>query len=351
MGPKDLLTTAIGIVLGVILEKPLTDLRDTLLLRVKRIFYKKPQPVSEEFSFGSIKTSWRVLDGTGEETYEPETITTHFESKKAAIDPLIREQKEEIQKHQENLRKQGKHYSWNGEQLTLDKFIISRSGYEENLQLELWFQETDYYTFLAGDQLLENKEIKEKLIEDTNWEKPIANICNSLGINLTVITEDDYILLTKRSKSVGTYKDLYHISVNEGLNRALDRGVHNQAPDVYRCALRALAEELGIVDVTAQNIELLSFGVDVEHVQWGILGLAKINKTADEILEWRNRGAKDKWETTEIHLLKFHIDEVVKFVANHPNWTPAGLTCLYQTLVHEFKRSKVEEKIHQYIHA
>ncbi len=346
---QDLLSAAVGIVLGVILEDPLTNLRDNLFHRYKRLFYKKRVALSENFTFGNIKTAWRILDGTGEEKYDPETITTHFENKKPTFSSLVKEKREEIEKEQEKLHKEGKAFSWNGDVLTLQKFLISRFGDEENQSLEMWFHLTDYYTFMATNEIMEQKDMQEKIVTDPNWNQPIPTICNSVGVNLAVVTEDEYLILTKRSSDVASYKDLYHISMNEGLNRALDRNIHNPAPDIYRCAIRGLAEELGVSDISTEQISLLSFGVDIEHSQWGILGVAKINKTAEEVQAWRNRGAKDKWEATEMHLLKFRVDDVVKFIAEHPHWTPSGLTCIYHALVHEFKRARVEAAIAKYI--
>ena len=345
MEPKDLITAAVGIALGVLIEDPLTRVRDNLLHKYKKLFYKPPHIPSENFYMGTIKTDWRILDGNGEEEYAPDTITTRFENKNLLLSEEAKKEKAVIETEQKQNHKNGKSFAWNGEIFTIDKFIVTRSGGEEKLALDLWFHEADYYSFLATNRTLQ----KLGIPKDHDWKNPIKGFCNSLGLDLCVVTEDDYLILSKRSGTVGTYKNLYHISVNEGLSRTLDRGVKSQAPDVYRCAIRGIAEELGVPDVNVDDISLLSFGVDTKRAQWGLLGIAKIKRKAEEILEWRKQGAKDKWETGEIHLIKFRLVEIMQFINEHREWTPAGLPTLYHTLVHEFSRKKVHDAIEKYI--
>src|SRR5438876_11203783 len=59
-------------------------------------------------------------------------------------------------------------------------------------------------------------------------------------------TSDGYTFFTQRGKHVGSDPRTYETSVVEGLSRTIDRGTNGEAPDVYRCACRGLAEELGL---------------------------------------------------------------------------------------------------------
>ena len=78
-------------------------------------------------------------------------------------------------------------------------------------------------------------------------------------------------------------------------------------------------------------------------------GLARVQKTAQEILNYRNAGVKDRLENAEIHQLHFDVDEVVAFVFAHQPWAPGGLACLYHTLIHEFGRTRVAEAMARYL--
>ncbi len=54
-----------------------------------------------------------------------------------------------------------------------------------------------------------------------------------------------------------------------------------EAPDVYRCACRGLAEELGLhesVDFSVSDITFLSFGVDTRYALRGLTGIIKVEE-------------------------------------------------------------------------
>ena len=106
--------------------------------------------------------------------------------------------------------------------------------------------------------------MREKYLSEVDWYEAISYFSNSFGVSLAVITSDGYTLFTQRGKSVGTRPKVYDTSVIEGLSRPIDRGTTGEAPDVYRCACRGLAEESGLyeaVDFSVADITFLSFGV------------------------------------------------------------------------------------------
>ena len=62
-------------------------------------------------------------------------------------------------------------------------------------------------------------------------------------LSLVAIVAELCFSATKWTESLpSTYKT----RVVEGLSRPIDRGANGEAPDVYRCAFRGLAEELGL---------------------------------------------------------------------------------------------------------
>lgn len=176
-------------------------------------------------------------------------------------------------------------------------------------------------------------------------------LLNSFGVSLVVITSDHYTLLTQRGRNQGSRPGDYSISVSEGLGRPLDQGTHGLAPDVYRCACRGLAEELGLNeydDFLPSDIVFLSFGVDTQYAQWGLRGIVKVKKQVQDIIDYWNAGVKDKMENTRLFPLKFELETLIPFIFSHEPWAPAGLVCLYHALVHEFGRKKVHEAIEQF---
>lgn len=338
----------VALLIAVLFEEPLTKAKNKVVRKYKRLFYKRPNRIasSEFFSFGPIKTQWMVIDGDGEGEYSPQTIVTHYESHPLELPSDLAKRKKEIQKQEDAKRKAGKPFFWNGTRYFLDRFSVNRTDQYENLALHLWFRPTDYFTFLATNVSLDDKELQKKYVTNVDWETTaVPYFSNDFALYLSIITADEYIILPKRSDIVGIYKNTYTVSLSEGLSRTLDRGTTTLAPDVYRCAIRGIGEELGISDMPVSDVTLLSFGVNTRYVQWSMLGFAKVNKTVEEILAFRSRGVRDKWENSEFNVVKFTLKDVITYVFTHDPWAPGALACLYQTLVHEFGREKTDKEI------
>jgi DNA-binding XRE family transcriptional regulator len=303
------------------------------------------------FSFGKIKTTGLVLEGDGASVYLPQHIRTHYVPVPKELPEELQAKRNQIQKEQEQKKEQGLPFFWNGEIYSLDRFVISREPIKEGMTLDLWFRPSDYYTFQATNMSLDDPSLREKYLKDVDWYETIPHFSHSFGISLVVITSDGYTLLTQRSPRQGSNAGCYSISANEGLSRPLDRGTSSEAPDLYRCALRGLAEELGLrepADFSVSDITFLSFEVDTQYALWGILGMVKVQKTTAHILENWQGGVKDKMENKKLFPVPFTPQDVCSFVFSRENWTPGGLICLYHTLAHEFGRQEVDKIISSY---
>ena len=302
----------------------------------------------EHFSFGELPTSWIVVDGDGTYSYLPQNIIPHFEGTPEELPLELQERRRRVAWQQAENRRQGLLFHWNGQRYSLNRFVISREGLEENLALDLWFTPTDYYTFLATNMALDDHALRAKYLQGADWSRPVPFFSNSFGIYLLVLTADDQVLFTHRGQGVGSRPGEYSVSVCEGLG-VIDTSPRSaQMLDLYGCAERGLSEELGLKeseDFTTEDIHFLSFGVDSWYSQWGLLGFVKVQKTAQAILNYRKVGVKDRMENAQIYVVPFDIDAVVSFVFAHQLWTPGGLTCLYHTLVQEFGRTRVADSV------
>jgi transcriptional regulator with XRE-family HTH domain len=298
----------------------------------------------ECFSFGTLKTTWRTLDGDGRSIYLPQHIRSHYIPFAQELPEELQVRRNHIQHEQEQKREQGLPFFWNGEIYTLDRFVIGREPINEDMTLDLWFRPSDYYTFLATNMSLNEPELREKYLADVDWSETIPYFSNSFGVSLTVVTSDGYTVFTQRGKSVGTRPKVYDTSVIEGLSRPIDRSTTGEAPDVYRCACRGLAEELGLyesVDFSVADILFLGFGVDTRYALRGLNGVVKIKPSRDKLLRRWDNGARDKFENHKLFPVLFTPKDVVSFAYSHLPFAP-GPT-LYNALVHEFGRSAVED--------
>jgi hypothetical protein len=118
---------------------------------------------------------------------------------------------------------------------------------------------------------------------------------------------------------------------------------------MYRCACRGISEELGLhesVDFSISDIQFLSFSVNTHYALYGLQGMIKINKSAEEALSNWHTGVKDKWENTKIFVVPFTPQDICSFVFSHETFS--GLVCLYHSLVHEFGKAQVNRAISSY---
>ena len=296
------------------------------------------------FSFGQVKTTWITLDGDGRGIYLPQHIRSHYIPFAQELPEELHVRRKHIEQEQEQKRAQGLPFFWNGAIYALDRFVIGREPTNEDMTLDLWFRPSDYYTFLATNMSLKDPTLREKYLADVDWSETVPYFSNSFGISLAVVTSDGYTVFTQRGKNVGTRPKVYDTSVIEGLSRPIDRGTTGEAPDVYRCACRGLAEELGLyesVDFSVADITFLSFGVDTRYALRGLTGMVKIKKSIEKLLLFWDNGVRDKFENQQLFPVPFTPKDVVAFAYAHDPFAP-GPT-LYHALVHEFGRSLVED--------
>lgn len=298
----------------------------------------------ECFAFGKLQTTWKTLDGDGSSIYLPQHIRSHYIPFAQELPEELQLRRQRIQQEQEQNKEQGLPFFWNGQVYTLDRFVIGREPINEDMTLDLWFRPSDYYTFLATNMGLKEPELREKYLADIDWSEAIPYFSNSFGISLAVITSDGYTVFTQRGKNVGARPKVYDTSVIEGLSRPIDRSTSGEAPDVYRCACRGLAEELGLqegIDFSMADILFLGFGVDTRYVLHGLNGMVKIKPGIEKLLRRWDNGARDKFENHKLFPVPFTPEAVVSFIYTHLP-SAAGAT-LYNALVHEFGLSVVED--------
>lgn len=300
------------------------------------------------FSFGKLKTTSVVLDGDGTEVYSPNNIHTHYDSVPATFFDEVLQAKQQIQQEQEEKQQRGEPYQWNGEKYHLSRIVISREPIREHMTLGLWFKPRDHYIGLATRRCLDNPDFRTNhLVDEWDWNSPIVSMSCSMGVDLSVITSDNYILLTQRGTNLSVNQSMFSNSVSEAVSPLLDRSTSSQAPDLYRCASRGLSEELGLresVDFFISDILFLSFTVDTHYALYVLRGLVKVNQSAEEILDRWHAGVKDKMENKQIFAVPFTPEDVCSFVFSHKPFC-AGLVCLYHTLVHNFGREHVNSAI------
>ena len=300
------------------------------------------------FQIGTRRGTWFPLDGDGTVEYRLEHITTHYIPSVEQLPEELLKRKEKIAQEQQERKAQGLPFAWNGDTYNLARFVIGREPVHEEMTLDLWFRPSDYYTFLATNKSLDDPAIRMKYLNEPNWYEPIPFFSNSFGVALVVITKDDYCLLTQRSPYQAIQANLYSAAaVVESLSRPVDKRTDSFAPDLYRCACRGLAEELGLleqVDFFPKDILFLNFGVNTTNALWALRGMVRVQRTCQEILDKWSKGVKDKLENQKLYPLPFTPGDYIQFITEHKMVGES----LYYALVHEFGREKVEQVLPSY---
>src|SRR5262249_41711037 len=134
--------------------------------------------------------------------------------------------RQEIADEQDRLKSEGRKHSWNGPTYALEGFVVGRQGVDENPEATLRLSDSDYYTYLAAQQLdrtmRDGKTLREKHLAPFEFSQiPPFMLC-SFGTNMVVVTADDYVLFSMRSHRVRGNEGTWSVSANEALSRSLD---------------------------------------------------------------------------------------------------------------------------------
>ena len=342
----------IGVVIGVLFDEPLHSIKRKVCHWSIYLFKKKEKILPPmEFELGSLKTSYIVIDGNGRFEYTPQTLTCRYEDRPISLPPEIIQLRKKIEKEENERKAQGLYPKWNGPLYALERYAISRTTKDENMELTLSLRPTDHFTFratvLSLDTLLTDSSgkftLRERYLENHYPSESIPFLATGIGINVAIITEDEKILFAERDKSVRCRANELDGSIAEGVDPVQDHAIDRPGPDFYRTVARGVEEEIGI-EISQSDIKLLGFGVDMEYYQWNIIGVVYVNKKAKNILKGRTRGTKGKWENRIVHAIDSDPLTVFKFLKDKKIWS-TGIVTIYWALVHKYGKKKVEDSI------
>jgi hypothetical protein len=236
--------------------------------------HSTPKEEVATLKFGNVATDWFPLEGTGDLPIHPWHLRTLLVAECVALPNDLDALRIETGKEIELKRKLGTSPLWNGGQFSLVSFYPTRYGQTEEPGITFEFQLTDYaayigLTFRADEFGLVNDEngnpttIRAKYFPRFYPERPNPYLTHSFGVNLAVIAEDNKLMLTQRSDLVGSWKNMYHNSMNENMQYPQDMDEFGR-PSFIKTAIRGLWEELGIelgaLGLGSQVIEFLNFG-------------------------------------------------------------------------------------------
>lgn len=350
-----LIGAVLGVIFTTIFQKPLDRTWDGLRRSVHRFFRTPSQPnPPETFALGKRTFPFIVVDGDGEHIYQPHTITTKLEVSQPALPDEIQQLRAVIADREAQKKAAGYPAMWNGPSVALERYAISRTIPQENLELTLTFRPSDYFTFQATmmslDLLLpgqpERTTLRERYLTNIDLSVPIPFLAQLFGVTVVVFSADDHeLILSRRSGETGARPHELDVTFCEGVHPTLDRAARHPGPDLYRTAIRGASEEVGL-ELYEDDITFLGFGLDIEYYQWQLLGMARLRTSVSEAFQRRRRGTAGKWETRQFEVCSSEPKQLFCKIQNECLWAMAWVA-IYWALVRVHGRASVDRAVHE----
>jgi hypothetical protein len=283
----------------------------------------------ELLTVGGITVNWCVI---ALDHYAAQQIRCSYNRTPASLPPDIEQLRAAFVEDWEQRNQRGEtHLPFNSQMYKLLEFdagFRQMVDGEEVPILRLRFGPTDYFTQIVTDLNTVNPARNRYADAASLTEKPVPEFASILGVNLSLVTADGYLIVSERSKHAYLAGGRLHTSVAENILRPVDAGIEG-APDPFRAAARGAHEELGI-QLDTRSLEFGAFGVEPTLCQYSLFAANRIAQTRDDILKLRSVGApKDKWESTALLFVPFTPNDVAAFVAQtKERWLPIGLAAV-----------------------
>src|SRR5690625_601786 len=147
-----LLGAVFGLLLSIIFDEPLRDVKRNIKRRFRRLFKVKNDFNSHLFTIGDKETDFYIIDGDGEATFDYGSIETNITQKQVELPGDIQGIKDDISREENKKREENLPFSWNGSLYGLTRYRMGRDEETEEPTVVFTFHQTDYYTFLARSE-------------------------------------------------------------------------------------------------------------------------------------------------------------------------------------------------------
>lgn len=195
---------------------------------------------------------------------------------------------------------------FNGQLARLDAWRFSDE------KLDLFLRPTDYKTLLYS-----NRHTNDIV---TNWGEECLS--RALGISVVVTTQDQMLLLIKRSASVGEYPNYYDV-----FGGHIDCSQTENIPDVFVAMMKEIDEELAL---SRDLFSLIGIGLIIAtvHKKPELLFWANVQLSSKDILKLAN-AAVDRYEYHNILKIKNDKSKIKEFLHQHKQMiSPSAYGCL-----------------------
>jgi hypothetical protein len=278
---------------------------------ITRELVEEDQPVT----IAGIPTTVYLAEGDGDLVIEPQSISVRIRSTRAELPAIVAAERERLVRQMAASTRSNKHIvsDWNSRNMiALTRYRVTRTADGEDSALHLEGCLNDYATFAATALRLDEEigganakgertpnTLRKEYFPDpaavaASIRMPLPFLANGVGVTLLAFTDDDKVLLAHRRPESRARPGECDVTVVEGIDARMDSAGSGKV-DIYSTALRGCREELG-VEISASDVSILAFAVDMNYYQWNFMGMVDIRLTAHEVIAQHALHAKDRWE-------------------------------------------------------
>lgn len=194
---------------------------------------------------------------------------------------------------------------------------------------KLKIAQCDYSESLAlGQYLRDNPDKKKEIAAIVNNDPQqyfSSAIPSVVFINLIVISENDNLLVLRRSKSVASARGVWSVGAYETMEYVKNSTAKSDN-NFHSLAERCLKEELGIYrtfqsqsgEVTEyyNDIFISSMSLSLSHMGLLVFGVVKLKNITEGEIELRISGSHGKYESDQIRWLPLNKKEIKDYIEN-----------------------------------
>lgn len=213
------------------------------------------------------------------------------------------------------------------------------------------FLDEPLLTALDGSQVTIRQKYGNTALRYSSTDRGTCLIPAPISIQCIVVTQDQQILLMRRSSSVAFYPNHWSASFEETMNApGTDRkGKPSRSDDAdfFAGAIRGLDEEFAIPADKVEDIKVLSLSIEYLTLSVDAITVIKLGLTAEEIRQSWLLKAWDRDEASKLGLLPADLTTVVNKLFNRTLWHPTSRMRLIQFLFHTYGVDEVAKAIRE----
>ncbi len=221
-------------------------------------------------------------------------------------------------------------------------------GFHEYYSLTPFFDEP-LLTALDGSKISIREKYGNTALTYSSTDRGTSLIPAPISIQCVVVTEDQHILLMRRSSSVAFYPNHWSASFEETMNApGTDRKGNpsrSDDADFFTGVIRGLDEEFAVPASAVESIKILSLNVEYLTLSVDVITLIKLKLTAEEIKQSWILKAWDRDEASKFALISTELGDVVQKLFSRTLWHPTARMRLIQFLFHTYGVDDVAKAI------